>query len=162
MVKYLSGIFVLMKEVKSEKHQIIHVQTFKNAKAEMRLYKHKRKQSKLIHTVHNLLPHEAKDGDKELYGGFYDICDALIVHNEECKRQLMGLFCVREDKIYVIPHGAYSIIPPQNSEKKENKTHFLMFGIIRQYKGLDILLRAISLIPKSERQKMEFIVDGKK
>lgn len=161
MIKYLSGVYALMQEVKSEKYQIIHVQTFKNAKVEMRLYRRKRKETKLIHTVHNLLPHEAKDEDKELYGGFYDICDALIVHNEECKRQLISSFGVREDRIHVVPHGAYNVIPPQNNEKKENKTHFLMFGVIRQYKGLDILLRAISLIPQSERQKMEFIVAGR-
>ncbi|MGN0169697.1 MAG: glycosyltransferase family 4 protein [Lachnospiraceae bacterium] len=161
IIKYIFGIFALMKEVKCGKYQIIHVQTFKNAKVEMRLYKRKRKETKLIHTVHNLLPHEAKDEDKELYSGFYNICDALIVHNEECKHQLMSSFGIKEDKIYVIPHGTYSIILPKEIEKKRKKTHFLMFGVIRQYKGLDILLKAISMIPKSERQQVEFIVAGR-
>lgn len=161
LVEYLNGIVKLRKELKNNRYRIIHVQTFKNARVEMSLYKKKRKETKLVHTVHNLLPHEAKDSDKKMYRDFYDFCDALIVHNEECRKQLINNFSVNSKKIYVIPHGAYSVEPSYKVERKSKKVHYLMFGVIRHYKGVDVLLKAIAEIPFSERQKMEFIIAGR-
>lgn len=160
-VKYLIGICALAKEVFSKKYRVIHVQTFKNARIESYIYRSRRKGTRLVHTVHNILPHEVKNGDRELYKNFYDMCDALLVHNEECKRQLIENFQIEREKIYVIPHGAYSVLPPEDVEKNVQKTHYLMFGTIRQYKGVDILLKAISMIPASERAQMEFLIAGR-
>ena len=160
-IKYILGLIRLNREIKSGKYQIVHIQTFKNARIEIGLYKKACKGIKVIHTVHNLLPHEARESDRKLYTDFYSFCDALIVHNEECKRQLIESFHIENTKIHVIPHGAYSIEPEEITLKKNNKIHFLMFGIIRHYKGVDIFLEAISKIPVSERKNMEFLVAGK-
>lgn len=142
-------------------YDIVHVQAFKNAKIEMELYERKNKKVKLVHTVHNLLPHEAKEEDYKLYSSFYEKCDALIVHNEESKRQLIQHFNINENRINVVPHGAYNVEAPVICQNKNGKVHFLMFGVIRHYKGLDILLNAISKIPSQDREKMDFIIAGR-
>lgn len=159
-LKYIAGLLRLKKEIKSGKYQIIHVQTFKNAAIEMKLYIRACAGTKLVHTVHNLLPHEVGEHDKHLYTEFYKKCDALIVHNEECKRQLINVFQIQDEKIYVVPHGAYSV-KAETENKKNNKLHVLMFGMIRHYKGVDILLEAISKIPAKEQSNMEFLIAGK-
>jgi len=161
LISYLKALISLWVQTKSNRYDIVHVQTFKNAKAEMILYRRRNKRSRLVHTVHNLLPHEASHKDIKLYKNFYSLCDALIVHNEECKKQLVRDFNIEADKIFVIPHGCYEVIKTPVEKKDDNKIHFLMFGVIRQYKGVDILLSAISRIPLESRKRMEFVIAGK-
>ncbi len=64
------------KEIKKGSYDVVHVQSFKDAKYEIPLYcKNKKYIPRLVHTVHNLLPHEASAGDRELYSRFYNCCD---------------------------------------------------------------------------------------
>ncbi len=160
LADYITGILTIRAELISEKYEIVHVQTFKAARIEIGLYKKYKSHNKLVHTVHNVLPHEERKKDRELYGGFYRCCDALIVHNEASKFLLVSYFGIDESKIFVIPHGAYCVgsIPPV--KKKDTVTHFLMFGTIREYKGVDVLLKAIAEIPQSKRKHMDFIIAG--
>lgn len=71
-----------------------------------------------MHTVHNLLPHEASAGDRELYSRFYNCCDLLVVHNEYCRQLLMKEYQIPEEKICITPHGSYTQI------RKEENTDF--------------------------------------
>ena len=166
--EYGRGLWELQKEIRNGKYDVIHVQSFKNARYEMPVYYRAKKYCRvLVHTVHNLLPHEARETDKRLYSEFYHICDLLIVHNEYCKKLLMENFKIEEKKIRVIPHGVYTL--PEEKIKKRvlkketgnpHKITFLQFGIIRKYKGVDILLKSISMIPLNERKNMQFIIVG--
>lgn len=160
-VKYVKGIFFLAKEVKNKKYQVIHVQTFKNAAVEIPLYTKTKMHAKLIHTVHNVLPHETDRKDIKLYGDFYKACDHLIVHNEQSKKRLIEVFNLEDDTISVIPHGTYQVKKIPAVLKADKKKHYLMFGVIRRYKGVDVLLQAVSKIPKEKRSDMEFIIAGR-
>mgnify|MGYP007129498768 CR=1 FL=1 len=51
-----------------------------------------------MHTVHNLLPHEASAGDRELYSRFINCCDLLVVHNEYCRQLLMKEYQIPEER----------------------------------------------------------------
>lgn len=163
--KYAYGLLQLEKEIRFGKYDVVHAQMFKNAKYEIPIYCREKKHcGMLVHTVHNLLPHEAVESDKKLYTRFYQSCDVLVVHNEYCKNKLIEEFHVKSDKIKVIPHGSYRMLDGIGTLKSyrnfEKKTTFLQFGIIRQYKGVDILLNAISLIPPMERKNLKFIIAG--
>lgn len=158
--EYLRGIYWLRKELKLD-YDVIHVQAFKFAWLEVPMYIKVKKRGKiLVHTVHNVLPHEVKKKDRETYQKIYEASDVLVVHNERTKKQLMSEFAVDENKIAVIPHGIYGDMVP-NVTRTSDKVRFMMFGIIREYKGLDILLKAISQIPEAVRDKCEFVIAGK-
>lgn len=160
--QYCRGLLALYRELSSEKYQIVHVQTFQRAKLEIPIYRKMRHRiGKLVHTVHNVLPHEIQKRDKELYGGFYQDCDILIVHNAQSKKQLIELFGIKEQKVLIIPHGVYRVKRRLNMNKIHKKTHYLLFGAIRQYKGIDILLHAVSMIPRELRSDMELVIAGK-
>jgi len=149
--------------IKKGKYDVVHIQTFKNSKLEMGIYRRYRKYfGKLVHTVHNALPHEASTEDLKLYGAFYDFCDELIVHNETSARYLKENFSISAEKITVIPHGAYQT-HLNHAKKRETGgiKRFLQFGVIRRYKGIDILLDAIALIPAEKRKNMRFTIAGK-
>ena len=61
--EYGKGLFRLQKEIKKGSYDVVHVQSFKDAKYEIPLYcKNKKYIPRLVHTVHNLLPHEAVSG----------------------------------------------------------------------------------------------------
>ncbi len=144
---------------------VVHVQSFHHAAYEMEVfYRMRRYYGKLVCTVHNVLPHEARPGDWERYKRFYDQCDGLIVHNETSKACLMQQFSVPEKKITVIAHGSYQNQKFQESKKERYQDkavkQFLQFGFIRTYKGIDILLDAIALIQPEKRKGLHVTIAG--
>jgi len=163
VLDYGLSLLKIRRLVKRGHFDVLHVQTFKNAKFEMKLYYGLRRYvKKLVFTVHNVLPHEESPRDRELYREFYEFCDVLIVHNEASKKCLTESFSVPEEKITVIAHGTYKARPlPSKTTEDSAVTHFLQFGFIRKYKGIDILLEAVALIPKEKRAKLRFTIAGK-
>ena len=166
LIAYGISLLRLFYEIIAGNYDIVHVQTFKIPKVEIALYKFVKHfiKGKLIHTAHNVNPHEKEIASNDVFGKFYTLCDGLFVHNEYSKSVLCHQYGIPEEKIIVISHGVYA-----NGDSKFNgvisdpgKKHtFLFFGQIRKYKGIDILLTAISKIPKSEREKMRFIIAGR-
>ncbi len=163
MIEYGCSLLRIAKIIRKGRFDVVHVQTFKNAKFEMKLYYRMRKYvKKFVHTVHNVLPHEASTKDWELYKEFYDFCDELIVHNRSSQQCLMENFLVPEEKISVIAHGTYqshTAVPQTRVDRQV--TQFLQFGFIRKYKGIDILLEAIAMIKPDKRKTMHFTIAGK-
>ena len=162
ILAYGRSLMELNHEIRSGHYDILHIQSFKNASAEMRLYRQTRQYyKKLIMTVHNVLPHEPAPGDTELYGGFYHICDLLIVHNNASRLELMEKCGIPDERIRVIPHGIYTTYSvEENARDKDARVHFLTFGFIRPYKGVDILLRAIALLEEKDRARCRFLIRG--
>ena len=141
---------------------VLHIQSFKKASAEMQLYLRLRKcYKKLVMTVHNVLPHEPAPGDRELYGRFYRACDLLIVHNEASRAELTETFSIPAEKVAVIPRGLYTTYSTDPGARREDgRICFLNFGRIRPYKGVDILLKAVSLMDEKDREKCRFVIRG--
>ena len=158
---YVCSVVSLGLEIR-KKYDVIHIQTFKIPRVEIPIYIHlKRKSSLLVHTVHNVLPHECTPNDKRLFQKWYNACDVLIVHNIHCKSLLLKEFNLPESKIHVIAHGGYEDLKCLPDREDDGQRTFLFFGSIRQYKGLDVLLKAISFIPICERRSIRFIIAGK-
>lgn len=162
--EYGRSLLRLRREISCGHYDVVHVQMFKNAKYEIPLYCRAKKHCGfLVHTVHNLLPHEATAEDRELYQRFYETCDLLIVHNEHCKKLLMEEHKISEKKICVTPHGAYTQVHAGAQAGRvhpDGKKHFVQFGIMRKYKGIDILLEAVSKIPEEKREKLQIVIAG--
>ena len=163
IVDYGSTLIDLGNEIRKGHYDVLHIQSFKKASAEMQLYYLMRKYyKKLVMTVHNVLPHEPAPGDMDLYGRFYKACDFLIVHNDASKKELQDKFGISDEKIAVIPRGLYTTYDTQHSISggTHARKNFVCFGRIRPYKGVDILLRAISLMDPGDRAKCRFIIKG--
>lgn len=158
---YLAGLGRLEREIRCEDYDIVHVQSFKSASHEICLYMRVRKHCRfLVHTVHNLLPHEAVKADHDRYLRFYRMCNLLIVHNQHCKRLLMEDYQIPSENICVMPHGAYTMLGRVSESSCRSTVNFLQFGIFRRYKGIDILLEALSLIPNEMRNRIHVLVAG--
>lgn len=163
ILEYGETLLKLFETIRKGNFDIVHVQGFKDDRIEMKLYCGLRKYyKKLIYTAHNVLPHEADSKSRALYKSFCESCDGIIAHNISTKKCLMEELGVPEKKISVIPHGAYMTqpagLPPQEDKPV---TNFLQFGLIRKYKGIDILLDAVGLIPTEKRKNLHFVIAGR-
>ncbi|MGD0483012.1 MAG: glycosyltransferase family 4 protein [Terracidiphilus sp.] len=106
--------------------------------------------SKIVLTVHDLLPHDTGEAHKETFLELYRMVDRLICHSDHIRTRLVAEFSVPEEKVSVIPHGPFfydlpatgSEQTPPGFEKKPGTVLVLWQGIIFPYKGIDLLLCA--------------------
>lgn len=109
-----------------------------------------RRGTRVIHTVHNLLPHGERGFDVALYARLYQSADALVCHSEQTERDLEQFFSIDPERIYVVPHGPLFADAPVRSKQEcrarfgldPTRQVFLAHGVLRAYKGTDLLLRA--------------------
>ena len=109
---------------------------------------------KSIVVLDNVIPHEPHWFDKPLTRWFLKGCDGFISMSESVEKDLLSL---RPDAPHILqPHPLYSHfgekLPRAEALKAldldpERKT-LLFFGLIRDYKGLDILLEAFAGLPE--------------
>jgi len=110
----------------------------------------KRRGSKIVLTVHDLLPHDTGEEHRATFDKLYRGMDAIICHSDTVRARLVTDFSVPEEKVSVIAHGPFFYdLPAMGSEEnlrsfelEQGKVMVLWQGIIFPYKGIDVLLRA--------------------
>ena len=114
----------------------------------------KNSSAKLIAVCHNIIPHEKRVGDKILSKYFLKKMDYFIPLSDQVKKDLF-LF-VKNPLYKLLPLPVFSLFgdrvdkeQAKNNLKLEDKNILLFFGFIRDYKGLDILIEAFSIVRKS-------------
>ncbi len=106
--------------------------------------------SKIVLTVHDLLPHDTGEAHKQNFAELYSMVDGIVCHSSNIKARLATEFAVPEEKIAVIPHGPFFYDLPetptvetlQSFGLQPGKVLVLWQGIIFPYKGIDLLLNA--------------------
>jgi glycosyltransferase involved in cell wall biosynthesis len=97
-----------------------------------------------------VLPREPRAGQLRAQRRLYERVDAVVVHSEHGAARLRDELGIEPAKIHVIPHGAFThfaapggVGAPLPSELAAvDKPVVLCFGLIRPYKGIDVLLEA--------------------
>ena len=110
----------------------------------------RRRGSKIVLTVHDLLPHDTGEAYKQTFRDLYRMVDGIICHSDNIRTRLETEFSVPEEKIAVIPHGPFFYdLPATTSEQtlrsfdlEPGNLLVLWQGIIFPYKGIDLLLNA--------------------
>ncbi|HSD24722.1 MAG TPA: glycosyltransferase family 4 protein [Solirubrobacterales bacterium] len=83
--------------------------------------------------------------------------DAVVVHSEHGARRLEADFGVPRESLRVIPHGAFDYLTRQEDEvllpeelREVTGPVILAFGLVRPYKGTDVLLEAFRQVEGAE------------
>lgn len=144
IISYCNSELFLFKQILKKSPDVIHFQWFKIPIFDyivLKIIKTFRKSTLLVHTAHNLLPHDTGDRFKSIYKRIYNIVDEIIVHSEITKKEMIQQFNISEGKINVIPHG-YLPLKYNFEKKNDGKFVFSFIGYLSNYKGLDLLLDA--------------------
>jgi glycosyltransferase involved in cell wall biosynthesis len=105
----------------------------------------------LVLTAHDVLPREARHGQRQAQRRLYERFDAVVVHSEHGRTRLIEELGVEERRVHVIPHGAFQHLAsppatpaatPVESLPETDVPMVLCFGLMRPYKGIDLLLQA--------------------
>ncbi|HEY7121472.1 MAG TPA: glycosyltransferase family 4 protein [Solirubrobacterales bacterium] len=83
--------------------------------------------------------------------------DAVVVHSEHGANRLATDFGVARDRLRVVPHGAFDYLTRQDDEtplpdelSAVEKPVILAFGLVRPYKGTEVLLEAFQSVEGAE------------
>jgi glycosyltransferase involved in cell wall biosynthesis len=121
----------------------------------------------LVLTVHDTVPY---NGDRMSWlqrWGFelpLRLCDRIIVHTQAGREALLarGLSAA---KVSVIPHGALPLreqpTPAALTRAADGLYRFVAFGEMKRYKGLDVLIEALALVPEQTRTQARVIIAGR-
>lgn len=100
----------------------------------------------LVLTAHDVLPRAPRPGALRGQRALYGRMDAVVVHSEHGRRRLLEEVGMPGEKVHVIPHGALDALtrvePAPLPLPEPGRPVVLFFGLLRPYKGLDVLLEA--------------------
>lgn len=113
------------------------------------------------HTVrvalcHNVLPHESSPIDRLLVGHALAPAEGIALHassQEGVARQLLG-----PRPTLVTPHPTYRVDAsaprPGSTDPDDGPLELVFFGLVRPYKGVDVLLRALPAVLRERRVRL--------
>jgi glycosyltransferase involved in cell wall biosynthesis len=108
----------------------------------------------LVLTAHDILPREPRPGQRAAQRRLYGRFDAVVVHSEHGRSRLTGELGIDPARVHVIPHGAFAHLAAAGDEHpppfETEKPVVLCFGLMRPYKGIDVLLEAWKGIEDAE------------
>jgi glycosyltransferase involved in cell wall biosynthesis len=112
--------------------------------------------TKRIAVLDNVIPHEKRFFDNAFNRYFLRRNDGFIAMTEKVKEDLLSY--VPHAKCVVIPHPVYNQFGTKVTREEalnqlnlghlKDRKILLFFGIIRDYKGLDLLLEVMAALPK--------------
>ncbi|MBL7111370.1 MAG: glycosyltransferase [Bacteroidales bacterium] len=111
---------------------------------------HRNKHTRIISIIDNIIPHEKRPGDRMLASYFVRSVDGFVAMSGSVVKELEQ-FDQQKPKIFA-PHPLYDHfgdpLPKQEAMQRIGLDpawqYILFFGFIRDYKGLDLLLKAFA------------------
>lgn len=160
-LEYCFAMLGLLSKYSKESPDIIHIQwllfyQFDYLWLKILRYRLRQKNTKIVLTAHNVLPHINGYKYKNILEKIYPQFDGIIVHSIVLKEQMIRIFGEKANdwSIGVTLLGTFSkLLEKVNKEILDNfrkkiklfkaeRYNFLFAGVIRKNKGLDILLKA--------------------
>jgi glycosyltransferase involved in cell wall biosynthesis len=120
----------------------------------------------IVTTIHNAGSHEPSFLFDQVTRLIAFLSDHLIVHSHHNKNTLRRKIKAGSDDISVIPHGPLSLFKSgsQNFRQakgiRDDEKVLLFFGNIRPYKGLDVLIEAMSAVKAKSFFSLRLVIAG--
>jgi glycosyltransferase involved in cell wall biosynthesis len=107
----------------------------------------------VVHTVHDVRPHEPIRGYFDLCRTIYSCSELLVVHSRAAAVELLTLHPAVAGKVLVAPHGLYTVYPMRRESRgavrqrlgvADDEALVLCLGGIRPYKNIEAVLDALA------------------
>jgi len=90
-----------------------------------------------------------------------ELSDGVIVHTQ-AGRERLEQRGIPKEKLTVIQHGPLPLTASPNVDPApDGRMRFVLFGEIKNYKGVDILVEALGQLPRFLREQAHFVVAGR-
>jgi glycosyltransferase involved in cell wall biosynthesis len=164
-LSHVASMARLLRELRRARPDVIHVQWLLFPAADRMFLGALRKVAPLVLTVHDTNPFNANPAMRVQAVGAIAIMrafDRLIVHTAQGAERLAAHGLARE-RITVIPHGLLHRPEPAPPPPATDgaKLAFLQFGMVKPYKGIDVLIRAVAALPPAVRARCAIAVVGR-
>ena len=153
-VSYPLDQWRMSRRVKQEKPDIVHLQWSRLPRIDLPFIRAIKAQGiPIIHTIHNVRSSFATDDDIRFLGKVYAEVDLIMLHTQANQYEFLTQYPhIPPEKTIIIPliDASNTTIPTGvTSDRAEfgladHQHVFLFFGIIRPYKGLDLLIDAFT------------------
>ncbi|MGN6401554.1 MAG: glycosyltransferase [Flavisolibacter sp.] len=125
----------------------------------------KNRHTKIICIADNVIPHEKRPGDMAFTKYFLKSCDGFVTMSEKVLEDLRQF--EKTKPVQLVQHPLYDnfgdIISKEEARNRlglpVNDKIILFFGFIRQYKGLDLLLKAMA-DERIKNQNLKLLIAG--
>lgn len=125
----------------------------------------KNKRTGIVSILDNIIPHEKRPGDRMLASYFVKQADGFVAMSEQVMNDL-ETFDQKKPHVFC-PHPLYDHFGKRTDKTSaqqklglDSRFRFLLFfGFIRDYKGLDLLLKAMNH-PQIRERKIKLLVAG--
>jgi glycosyltransferase involved in cell wall biosynthesis len=140
-LEYAPSVLRLLRHLRSQRPDVVHVQWLSIPRYDVR-WLHRIRFPRVF-TAHDVLPR--RERNVRAWGEVLGAVDRIVVQSERAVEQLAA-FGVPRDHLVRIAHPVF---PGPESRPPVGRT-LLFFGLLREYKGLDVLLRALPAIPDAQ------------
>jgi glycosyltransferase involved in cell wall biosynthesis len=139
-IEYLPSVGRMLGHLDHERPDVVHVQWLPRPELDRRWVRRLAGAHASVFTAHDVVPR--RERALSHWAPTLNLFDRVVVHSARGERQLAELG-VEPAKLRRIPHPVFegSDLGPPNGRT------LLFFGLIRDYKGLDVLVRALRSIP---------------
>jgi glycosyltransferase involved in cell wall biosynthesis len=142
-LEYAPSVARLVRRIGRLDQDVVHVQWLPRPEHDLRWLRRVADDRPVVLTAHDVLPRRRRA--MPVWPDVLETAERVVVHSQRAVEQLVELGLGRE-RIARIPHPVFSAepLPPPKGRT------LLFFGLIRDYKGLDVLLEALPEIPDAK------------
>ncbi|HVY36991.1 MAG TPA: glycosyltransferase [Polyangia bacterium] len=166
-IAHLWGLVRLVVRVARQRPDVVHFQWLVVPPLDLLAMMVIRRRAVLVLTVHDTVPFNG-DRPSRLQTAALSralrLCDVLIVHTADARQRLIARG-VPASRLAVVPHGPLALtvpVPAQPEPPAEPSVRrFTLFGELKPYKGIDVLLQAVAALPPALRSRARFVVAGR-
>ena len=162
-VDHVASMAGLTGRLQRARPDVIHFQWLPLPALDLRFLPRLRRIAPLVLTVHDTNPFNGNPAAGLQRHGVESALrrfDRLIVHTEQGQARLVEQGLPRA-RIAVLPHGLLAAPPPPDVDPMRGELTFLLFGKIKPYKGIDLLIEAFARLPAALRMQARLRVVGK-
>ena len=161
---HVAGMMRLIWKVHRDKPDVVHFQWIVVPPVDIAAMALLRRWCPLVLTVHDSVAHNGQKlaWPQQLgYDLSVKMAHRVIVHTRS-GRQALERRGVPGDRVCVIPHGPLSLpVSAAPPAARDPRWTVVLFGEIKPYKGLDILIDAVAALPPALRPQLRVVVAGR-
>ncbi len=160
---HAASMLLLQRRLRAERPDIIHFQWLPLPVLDRRMLAGFAAIAPLVLTVHDTNPFNGDPSAALQARGFFACMPAfarVIVHTEQGRARLLAQG-VAADRLLLMPHGPLVEAQDAPPDPMQGPLQLVLFGKIKPYKGVDVLIEAFAALPPALRSQARLHVVGK-